>query len=420
MFFHMVKKEILMIWRRPRELVVLLLMPFILITILGSALGAIMDGGEDSSSLQAKLLVLLKDDSVKAQQEKISEINGSSLSLEEKQLKIATVSSIDPVAAFINELQENKELKKIVTVTITDKEAKKGEYSGILTIPSGFTEQFYHKLLDGKEMSAAWSFKEEDSTSLSATVLKDILESYQQELSYAKTAADLNIDLSQESQGNEPVFGSMKSITKKKEVDAFAYYAIGMCAMFVFYVASTVAGFAFQQKEDYMYQRILLANVSPYTFFLGIFVSAFFLSFIQLHLLFGLSAVIYGVVFSSFIQYFLVTILLNILAASFAVFAAALAFRTDSRSVPTLFTNLLIPILAFIGGSYFDLSAIGGFMEKLGEYSPVGATITAYIKVYQGYNILDITGQIEAILLFSGALLLGAFALLMRKRGAII
>lgn len=307
-----------------------------------------------------------------------------------------------------------------MTVTITDKEAKKGEYSGILTIPSGFTEQFYHKLLDGKEMSATWSFKEEDSTSLSATVLKDILESYQQELSYAKTAADLNIDLSQESQGNEPVFGSMESITKKKEVDAFAYYAIGMCAMFVFYVASTVAGFAFQQKEDYMYQRILLANVSPYTFFLGIFVSAFFLSFIQLHLLFGLSAVIYGVVFSSFIQYFLVTILLNILAASFAVFAAALAFRTDSRSVPTLFTNLLIPILAFIGGSYFDLSAIGGFMEKLGEYSPVGATITAYIKVYQGYNILDITGQIEAILLFSGALLLGAFALLMRKRGAII
>lgn len=113
MFFHMVKKEILMIWRRPRELVVLLLMPFILITILGSALGAIMDGGEDSSSLQAKLLVLLKDDSVKAQQEKISEINGSSLSLEEKQLKIATVSSIDPVAAFINELQENKELKRL-------------------------------------------------------------------------------------------------------------------------------------------------------------------------------------------------------------------------------------------------------------------------------------------------------------------
>ncbi|TRZ35824.1 ABC transporter permease [Niallia circulans] len=417
MFFHMVKKEILMIWRRPRELVVLLLMPFILITILGSALGAIMDGGEDSSGLQAKLLVQLKDDSTKAQQEAISEIEASSLSPEEKQLKIATVSSIDPVAAFIDELQENKDLKKLVTVTITDKAAEKGEYSGVLTIPSGFTQQFYHKLLDGKEMTATWSFKEEDSTSLSATVLKDILESYQQELSYTKTAADLTIDLSEV---NEPIIGSMESITKKKEVDAFAYYAIGMCAMFVFYVASTVAGFAYQQKEDYMYQRILLANVSPYTFFLGIFVSAFILSFIQLHLLFGLSAVIYGVVFSSFIQYFLVTILLNIMASSFAVFAAAISFRTNSRSLPTLIPNLIIPILAFVGGSYFDLSAIGGFMEKLGEYSPVGATMTAYIKVYQGYSILDITGQIEAILLFSGALLLSAVALLMRKRGAIV
>lgn len=421
MFWQMVKKEILMIWRRPRELVVLLLMPFILITILGSALGAIMNDGSESDSLHAKLLVVLKDDSVKAQKETVAEIENSLLSPEEKKAQLETIYSVDPISVFLNEIKENKELKKIVAVTVVeeekDAEQKESDYTGILTIPSGFTEQFYDKLLYDKEISAAWSFKEADSTSLAATVLKDILVSYQQELSYAKTAAELN---SGYTMVTETLAGSSESVTKKKEVDSFAYYAIGMCVMFVFYVASTVASFAYQQKEAYMYQRILLANVKPYTFFLGIFVSSFLLSFIQLHLLFGLSALIYGVVFSSFIPYFIVTVLLNIMAASFAVFTAALSFRADSSNVPTLVTNLLIPILAFAGGSYFDLSAIGGFMEYLGEYSPAGAAITAYIKVYQGYSIMDISGQIEAILLFSSALLLLAFALLMRKRGAIV
>lgn len=421
MFWQMVKKEVLMIWRRPRELVVLLLMPFILITILGSALGAIMNEGEDSGSLHAKLLVVLKDDSAKVQKETVAEIEKSLLSPEEKKTKIETIYSADPVSIFLNEIKENKELRKIVTVNVVeeekDAEQEGNDYTGILTIPSGFTEQFYDKLLYGKEISTKWSFKEADSTSLAATILKDILVSYQQELSYAKTAAELN---SYYTPTNETIVGSLESVTKKKEVDSFAYYAIGMCVMFVFFVASTVAGFAYQQKEAYMYQRILLANVSPNTFFFGIFVSAFLLSFIQLHLLFGLSALVYGVVFASFIHYFFVTLLLNILAASFAVFTAALSFRTNSNNVATLFTNMLIPILAFAGGSYFDLSASGGFMEKLGEFSPLGAAITAYLKVYQGYSLVDISGQVEAILLFSGALLLLAVALLMRKRGDIV
>ncbi|MCE4050416.1 MULTISPECIES: ABC transporter permease [Bacillaceae] len=420
MFWHMVKKEILMIWRRPRELVVLLLMPFILITILGSALGTIMDGGEESGSLHAKLLVVLKDDTVNAQKETVSEIEASTVSPEEKKMQMDTVYAVDPVSTFMHEIKENKELKKLVTMTVVEEEnstsAEESEYTGILTIPSGFTEQFYQKLLYGKEISAEWSFKETDSTSLAATVLKDILVSYQKELSYMNISAELN---SEYTPTNSSAVGKLENVTKKKVVDSFSYYAIGMCVMFVFFVASTVAGFAYQQKESYMYQRILLANVSPYTFFFGIFVSTFSLSFIQLHLLFGLSALVYDVVFASFIHYFVVTFLLNILAASFAVFTAALSFRANSNNVPTLFTNMLIPILAFAGGSYFDLSASGGFMETLGEFSPLGAAITAYLKVYQGYSLMDIAGQMEAILLFSGILLLVSVVLLMRKRGAL-
>lgn len=52
-----------------------------------------------------------------------------------------------------------------------------------------------------------------------------------------------------------------------------------MSVMFVFYISTTVAGFAYQQKEELLYERILLANVPKFVFFAGVFTVAFILSF---------------------------------------------------------------------------------------------------------------------------------------------
>lgn len=106
------------------------------------------------------------------------------------------------------------------------------------------------------------------------------------------------------------------------------------------------------------------------------------------------------------------------MAATFATFATAISFATNSPNVERILSSLIVPIIAFIGGSFFDVSAIGGFMETLGEYSPGGAAITAYLKVYQGYSLPDLWGQIKAILLFSVTLFLIS-AIILRKKGGI-
>ncbi|MFT8320985.1 MAG: ABC transporter permease [Bacillus sp. (in: firmicutes)] len=416
MFWQLIKKELLIIWRRPRELIVLLLMPFILITILGSALGAFNNG---DVKIDAKLAVLLKDDPKAAQEKAINAIQASALTEREKAEKIAIISSFNPVDLFLNEVVENKELKKVLKVTVldkgtlTDKEQKK--YSGTLEIPSSFTEDFYKKLVDGKGEVAKWKLTVRDNTSLEATVIHDIITSFQKELTYAKTAKQLKIDYSKIAATQTEV-GIVKNITKKKEIDTFSYYAVGMCVMFVFYVATTVAGFAFQQKEEHMYQRILLANVSRFSYFAGIFAATFLLSFIQLNILFGLTALFYGVTFPHILYYLCITVALNAMTAGFAVFTTALSYATNSRNIEAIFSNFIIPVLAFIGGSFFDVSVIGGFMETLGKYSPGGAAITAYLKVYQDYSFIDIWSQLQAILLFTSVLIVLTLVLI-RKRG---
>lgn len=416
MLWQMIKKELLMIWRRPRELIVLLLMPFVLITILGSALGALNNNEE--VEVTAKLAVVVEDEADQAQQQVIEKIRQSNAAEQKKAANIALIESLEPINIFINVVGKSPELKKVLSITEyrNIKEVKEKDYDGVLLIPEGFTTKFYNNLLEKNTTIPAWILKTKDEQSLRATIIQDIITNYQKEWVYQKTAQDLQIDYS--ALVNTNTYGQIENIEKKKEISAFAYYGVGMCVMFVFYISTTVAGFAFQQKEELMYERILLANVPKIIFFTGIFMAAFILSLLQLTILFSLTALIYGVVFPSIINHLFVTLTVSIMAATFATFTTAIAFATNSRNVESIFSSLIVPILAFIGGSFFNVSAIGGFMETLGEYSPGGAALTAYLKVYQGYSLGDIWSQLRAILLFSVLLLLLSVVTL-KKRGGI-
>ncbi|WP_303983981.1 ABC transporter permease [Niallia circulans] len=404
MLWQMIKKELLLIWRRPRELVVLLLMPFVLITILGSALGALDNDSEVEG--KAKLAVVVEDQEQQAQQEIIEKINQSPLSNQEKNAKIAHIQALQPIATFMKAVGESPDLKKFLSVTeYNDRtKVKEKDFDSVLLIPEGFTSDFYTNFLEEETDLPSWIIKTKNQESLQATIIEDILANYQKEWTYLKTAQDLQIDYS--TLVSEKANGQIKNIEKKKEISAFAYYGVGMSVMFVFYISTTVAGFAYQQKEELLYERILLANVPKIVFFAGIFISAFILSFLQQTILFSLIALIYGVVFSSMINQLIVILTVNLMAAAFATIATAISFAAKSRNVESIFSSLIVPILAFIGGSFFNVSAIGGFMETLGEYSPGGAALTAYLKAYQGYPLVDLWSHLKAILLFSLALLL--------------
>ncbi|SLK41729.1 ABC-2 family transporter protein [Mycobacteroides abscessus subsp. abscessus] len=416
MLWQMIKKELLMIWRRPRELIVLLLMPFVLITILGSALGALDNNGE--VEVHAKLAVVVEDEVKQGQQKAIDLVNQSNRSEQEKREKIALIQSLQPIETFIHEVGENLELKKILSITeYNDRiKVKEKDFDGVLVIPKGFTAEFYANLLKEEANIPAWTLMTKEKQSLQVTIIQDIITNYQQEWVYLKTAQELQLDYS--ALVNIKTDEQIKNFEKKKEISAFAYYGVGMCVMFVFYISTTVAGFAYQQKEELMYERIILANVPKILFFAGVFFAAFILSFLQLTILFSLTASIYGIVFPSILNHLVVTLTVNVMAAAFATFTTAISFAANSRNVESILSSLIVPIIAFIGGSFFDVSAIGGFMETLGEYSPGGAAITAYLKVYQGYSLADLWGQLKAILLFSVTLLLISIIIL-KKRGGI-
>ncbi|MGN7400532.1 ABC transporter permease [Cytobacillus praedii] len=420
MITQLIKKELLMVWRRPRELVILLFMPFVLITILGAALGTIIDG--EAPDLNIKLAVIQKDDIVHGEEKIIKKMEGLPLSPEEKAGAIEGIKSLNPIRILLDNVFASEEFKESIQVTEmesmpSDKGATK--YSGVLEIPAGFTEQFYLHAFFNEEEVPKLNLKLNESNTLEGGVLKDIFTSFQEDISLWSVLPSLGIDPEKLQNSFISKVGNTETITKTKPINAVSYYAIGMCVMFMFYVAGNSASMALEEKESQIYGRILLANVPVPIFFIGIFVSTIIITFVQMNILFGLSALIHGVSWPNVIDYFVVTIILCVMVGGFAVFISAINYRSNSRSATQIFSSFFIPIIAFVGGSFIPVSQIGGFFEIISQYSPGGAGISAYYKIMQGFPLSDVSGQLLSVAITTVLLLLLAFLIQPRRGEAI-
>jgi ABC-2 type transport system permease protein len=420
MILQLIKKELLMFWRRPRELVVLLLMPFVLISILGAALGAFNNG--EPIDFDIKLAVVQNDDIAASEENLINQLAGLGMSEEEKNTAIASVKAFSPVHILLDEVFESDELKDSIEVVRLDREPSDEEiqdYHGVLTIPSHFTEQFFqYAFLDAKKAPEI-TLKINESSYLEGSILKDIITSYQDEITFWTTTQSLGLNSEELRERILSSVGAASTVTEKKAINSVSYYAIGMCVMFMFYVAGNAATLAFEEKENHIFGRILLANMPIPSFFSGIFVSTIIVTFLQINILFGLSALIHGVRWPNLLDYFVVSGSLCVMVGAFAVLISAISYRINSGGATQVFSNFLIPIIAFVGGSFVPVAQLGGMFESISRFSPGGAGTSAYMKIMQGYSLGDVSTQLITVGVTS-LLLLVAASFILPKRGEAI
>ncbi|MFE8700321.1 ABC transporter permease [Cytobacillus sp. FJAT-54145] len=413
MLFQIIKKDLLMFWRRPRELIILLLMPFVLISILGTALGAINNG--DVPELNIKVAIVGDDEVLEGE---LKEVENLGLSSDIKSI----IENRNPIKILIEDVLGSEELKESVDVDIYHHDLTHEEelkYTGVIEIPADFNTKYYSSLLLQEGSTPQINLYLNESTSFEGEILKEIITSFQEELSWWTTLGALGMNIEEIENKASSNLGEVKTVSERKTIDSVTYYAIGMSVMFIFYVASTASTFAYEQKHNYTFGRLLIANVPGSVFFTGIFTSTVLVAFIQMSILFGLSALIHDVRWPSVIDFIVITLLLSMMIGSFAVLLSALSYRINSDSVSSQFSNFLIPILAFMGGSYFPISRLGSFFEVLSTYSPAGAGISAYFKIMQGYSLSDVTGQIMVLVVVSVLLLIVATKI-QPKRGEMI
>src|SRR5699024_10561703 len=79
----------------------------------------------------------------------------------------------------------------------------------------------------------------------------------------------------------------------------------------------------------------------------------------------------------------------------------------------------IVSVLAFIGGSFFPIGNLSNFFRILGNYTPNGAAMTAFLELLKGNEGLDIWQHVFVLIGFA-VLFLGISIGLYPNRGQLL
>ncbi|WP_175986436.1 ABC transporter permease [Bacillus sp. Marseille-Q1617] len=413
-----IKKQLLLIMRNPQILLILIGMPLILITILGFALGNVMSGEE--VSVKAKVAIIEHGDSEQELSLFLKELESSTLPPETWEAVSQSAQRLMPVELLRSEVLKNPELKKYISVDEVEpgdleKTKEDDSYSAIIEIPEGFSAQILSFMFLKGEVKPELKLYRNEGRELTSNLVEDLLTGFQEQYSLAAIIGRSSDSMLNTESRETEVEGAVASVEDREPLTSMTYYAVGMSVMFVLYIASNMGSFAYQEKEDHVFDRMILANVPVWKYFISILMTTVILALLQLGILFGICALFYGVTWPDIRSFILVTIALSLAVGSIGALLTSLNYRANSEAFSNFFSTVAVTIFAFIGGSFGELFS-SDFIQSIGAFTPNGAGMAAYFKLFQGYTLSGVYSEMLTLLVLS-LIILGVAALLFPKKG---
>ncbi|MEK3889536.1 ABC transporter permease [Bacillus sp. FSL K6-3431] len=420
-FLSFIKKELLLFVRNPQELLVLLGMPLLLITILGFALGSVLDG--DQQPVKGKVALILHTSEAEDFADFKEKIAEMPLPDEARDHLYEQTESLLPITMLKKEIFGQKELQSIIMleeqpVSQLQEIKNDGRYSAIIEVPAHFTIQMLESLFMEEKVVPALTVYSNEGKELSAAIVEDIVAIFQERYSVWGALGREGLLGDEIPVMTADVDGAVETLTKK-EISAFSYYAVGMSVMFVLFIASSVSSLSFMEKKWNVFDRILLANVPRWSYVASVFFSAKVIAFLQLMILYAGSAVFYGVRWPNIAGFLCVTLSLCSAVGGIAVLLMAINSRLNSEAASKLFMSGFVAVIAFIGGSFTPVGNMSEWMEKIGQLTPNGAAMSAYLELLRGGTIASVADRILVLLLLAGVLSVVTWLIFPRKGGAV-
>ncbi|WP_223703123.1 ABC transporter permease [Sutcliffiella deserti] len=419
MLLAFMKKDILHLLRDKKEVILLIAMPFILITILGFALGTTM---KEESGLNIAVGTVDHGDlfeQVDLFKEWMRNHNIPEAVIEQM-AEAAEQSSLPEI--LVDEVMI-EELPDLITVTEEENlsaSLDSDEYAAVLFFPKNYRlEAWKHQFFEEEEGIEKFEIYLNEEKGLEANILSGIVENFTDQMRLYTVLAKESQMMNQ----STPDFASLSAIQGEvatmegeEPINSFEYFAIGMSVMFALYVVSFVASYAFQEKSTFVYNRILLANVSPFIYGTSKWISAVLVTFLQLCALFGLSKLIYNVSWPNLFSFLTITLMLSLAVGSITVLITAMNYRLETERVSTMFSGFLVSVLAFLGGSFIPWDGLSESMWKLGAFTPNGAAMQGYLHVLKGGALHEVSHHLWTLGVMSLLILLLAVSLFPKRR----
>lgn len=419
MVWQVIKKQGLSFLRNPQHLLMLIALPILLITILSVALGGIMQG--ETPQIQAKIAVTIYDEERDIEDflQSLDEIDLSKkerdvITLSSREVKVLSILMDEVFPSFRGQIEveriEREEIEEI---------RRDSSYDTIIEIPENFTYDLLEHLYFNKGNPPNLQLIINEEKQLSSQIIKQILEDFNEQISLISFATKEGLDTKDLIQSNiEIESGSESRGGQDRTYTSKEYYTFAMGVMNVLFIASTIGSYAYRERRDHIFDRIIIADISKGKYFLGIYLSALVFAFIQLMIIFIAANLIFSVSVSNNVGLVTVSLALSSAVGGVAVLLSAISYRMDSEVLTNYFQSIIVSIFAFMGGSFFPLESFPMLFQRIGDLTPNGAGLSAYLLILQQPYELDssVLFHVYYLIGFSFILLIIAVAIF-PKRG---
>lgn len=418
---NLVKKDFLSISKNKSILIEVLLMPFILIAILGFALGSVLLG---DYSIEVFNVGIVNEQNLQADLNRFEiELKAQNYPEEVKNEFLYLADEINP-AIMIGDVLEDESFEDVLVVNefsdvnTAENAMLNDEIAGYIIFPEDFSYHLWESMLLEEDTTAEMDVVVNNEGALSANILQSVVTSIVSEYNLESSiaiAANGQTDM-----GTDMVnYGAVESLSVEEPVTAFQYYTIGMGVMFALSTAPLLAHRSFREKQLHVFGRIMLSGTKPLTYLLSKLISGTLITFVQLAILFVFSTLIFGTFSGQDSNFWLnlvyTTGIYSLLIGSLtSLLTSAALYANDDTTVG--FVGMLNTVFAFLGGSFMPVEQFSKSLSEVGNWTPNGATMTSYLQLLQGFSFLEVLPLMARVIGLTVIFIVAALIIFPKRR----
>lgn len=181
-----------------------------------------------------------------------------------------------------------------------------------------------------------------------------------------------------------------------KQLGQTTYLAAGMAIFFLFFTVSFGVSGLLEEKRIGTMSRLLAAPINPTSIVLGKALTSLVLGILSMTILVIGSTLLFGAEWGNPVGVAMLIVAATISAMGILFIVAAAAKTQDQAGS---FQAIIALVLAFLGGTFFQISQVGGFIEKLSLLTP-HAWFLRGLGDLQGGDVTAVLPSVAALLAF--------------------
>ncbi|HOC09384.1 MAG TPA: ABC transporter permease [Bacillota bacterium] len=436
MLISMIWKDLLVILKDKKSLIITLCMPAILTTILGFAFQGMMSGG---LSMDRANIAVVSLGSRERDIERIREfLDGPGMegriSGEQKRDLLELLDDMDFESILYEDVLGSEEVAEFIQYERMGLEKAKtllerGELDAVVVLPEGFTYNTFMNLAMPFRNPVTIEVIKHPDRSIKGEMVSGIVKGFTDALSAGIIAKNVLLETFIENNVGDKATREIQGLVSgmydvgvrdvrvdrvtvegKRALSSFQYYAVGMAVMFILYVAADGGQYAMDEVNNGTYRRLIAAGTGRWRFFASRFAATTLFAIMQFTVLKYYSAFAFKTDWGSPLGVALLSVFLAVAVGGLSVLLSALNLRLKNSRATIVFQAVVIQVFALLGGSFFPVSGIP-VMRKLGSLTINGAAMSGFLKLMMGYGLAEVAGTLAVLSGITLALLAaGVFA----------